>query len=75
MIFKQNCSIYKVKRQTYYEELIKKAKFGPAVGQYDPKIKDKVLGNFKSSMEKYSSVIGDAVYHSMHVPSFYKPIN
>lgn len=29
-------------------------------------------GCFKSSLEKSSSVIDDAVYHSMQVPSFYK---
>jgi hypothetical protein len=33
---------------------------------------DKIRGCYKSSLEKYHSVIDDAIYHSMHVPSFYK---
>jgi hypothetical protein len=33
---------------------------------------DRIKGNYKSSVEKSNSVIDNAVYHSMHVPSFYK---
>jgi hypothetical protein len=32
---------------------------------------DRIKGCYKSSLEKSSSVIDEAVYRSMHVPSFY----
>ena len=76
MMFKQNLSIYKTKRTTYYEQLMKNSKkAGPAVGTYtikDGMRPEKMRGCFKSSLEKSSAVIDDAVYHSMQVPSYYK---
>jgi len=76
MLFKQNLSIYKTKRTTFCDELTKRAKHGPpSVGTYtinDGMHPDRIKGSYKSSVEKSNSVIDDAVYHSMHVPSFYK---
>lgn len=75
MLFKQNLSIYKTNRTTFCDDLTKRAKFGPAVGTYtvkDAMHPDRIRGYYKSSLEKYNSVISDAVYHSMQVPSFYK---
>lgn len=74
MIFKQNLSIYKMKRSTFYEDLVKNSKNrAPAVGTYTIKESpNRIKGCFKSTLEKSSSVIDDAVYHSMQVPSHYK---
>mmetsp|Transcript_18225 Transcript_18225/g.13250 ORF Transcript_18225/g.13250 Transcript_18225/m.13250 type:complete len:189 (+) Transcript_18225:184-750(+) len=66
----QKISIYKHDRYSYMKDLGKKGKDVPGVGLYDCKIKDKVKGSFKSTLERVS-VLEEAKLNAMLVPSHY----
>ena len=49
LIFKKkNLSIYKRPRESFVTEYVKLSRNVPGIGQYDPKIKEKIKGSYKT---------------------------
>eukprot|EP00347_Sterkiella_histriomuscorum_P012830 403367062 len=70
LLMKKNISIYKKKRTSFTDDLIKASKQTPGVGHYQLIKKPKIKGCYKQTLERISCM-DEAMYASLQVPGHY----